>query len=57
MKKLALLFTLVPSVSLAHGNHAPMPEPVHSVSHAIPGLALILILAVLALVAYRRWMS
>lgn len=57
MKKLATLLALVPGMSLAHGGHAPVPEPVHAVSHAGPLLGLALICIAIAITVYQRWMS
>lgn len=55
MKKLTLLLAGFPGAVLAHGGHAPLPEPAHSVSHAAPVLGIIVIAAALALALTQRW--
>lgn len=57
MKKLAVFFAFLPSISLAHGGHAPLPEAVHAVSHAGPLLGAGLICAAVGLAIYQRWLS
>jgi len=57
MKKIATLLALLPSMSLAHGGHAPTPESLHAVSHTGPLLGLALICVVLGAVLYQRWAS
>jgi len=54
MKKLSLILTFLPSLSLAHGGHAPLPEPAHGLSHAMPVLVLVVIAVVLGALLWQR---
>lgn len=54
MKRFVVLFTALFSQSaLAHGLHAPVPEPTHGLAHAAPALG-VAALALGALFVYRR---
>ena len=54
MKKLSLILTVLPSLSLAHGGHAPLPEPAHGLSHAMPVLVQVVIAVVLGALLWQR---
>ena len=41
MKRLVLIATGFPSVALAHGAHAPVPEAMHGTAHAGPAAAMV----------------
>ena len=57
MKKLVTLFTVLPGLALAHGNHAPVPEAAHGLAHAVPVLVGAVILAGVGFVIIQRWRS
>lgn len=57
MKKLTLILATLPGTLLAHGNHAPLPEPAHGLSHAAPILGVALIAAAVGLALAQRWRS
>lgn len=61
MKKLAkisaLILTCLPSLSLAHGGHAPVPEPAHGLNHAAPALGLAVIALALGALLWQRTRS
>ncbi len=57
MKRLTFLLTLSPGVALAHGGHAPLPEPAHAMSHAGPVLGAIVIALAIGLALAQRWRS
>ena len=53
MKTLAAFPTsIMPTVVFAHGGHAPVPEPIHFLSHS--GHIVGAIIAIAALVAFLR---
>ena len=56
MTTLLTLAVLLPGAALAHGEHAPLPEAAHGMTHAAPllGVAVIAVAAVLAL--RSRWL-
>ncbi|MGD9295517.1 MAG: hypothetical protein PVI41_11590 [Roseobacter sp.] len=47
-----LLFSMMPAAVFAHGNHAPVAEPLHFLSHS--GHIVGAIIAIAALVAFLR---
>lgn len=57
MKRLTLLLTLAPGMALAHGAHAPLPEPAHAMTHAGPVLGAIVITLAIGLALAQRWRS
>lgn len=57
MKRLTFLLTVAPGLALAHGGHAPLPEPAHAVSHAGPVVGVIVIAMAIGLALAQRWRS
>ena len=51
MKRLALIATTLPGMSLAHGAHAPVPEAVHGLAHVELWAAL----AIIAIAGVAAW--
>ena len=54
MKKLAILLTVLPAASFAHGAHAPVAESSHGLVHLAPALAIIVLAAGVAWLARRK---
>ncbi len=57
MKKLATAFAVLPGAAFAHGGHPPVPEMVHSVSHAGPAIGALVVAAAIGLALAQRWRS
>ena len=57
MKKLTTLFAVLPGAAFAHGGHAPLPETVHSFSHAAPAIGALVVAAAIGLALVQRWRS
>lgn len=57
MKHLLTLAALAPGSAFAHGAHAPVPEAVHTVSHAAPFIGAGLIVLVVGVALHQRFLS
>ncbi len=55
MKTLLTFLAVLPGAALAHGGHAPLPEPAHGLSHVGPALGAFVIVLAVGLALVQRW--
>ncbi|MEM1129137.1 MAG: hypothetical protein AAGH83_01305 [Pseudomonadota bacterium] len=55
MKRYLTLFAMLPGAGLAHSGHAPVPDGLHGLVHAAPGLAVLVVACALGAAVATRW--
>ena len=57
MKKLIPTLAVLPGAAFAHGDHAPVPDIAHGMSHTGPVLGALIVALAVGLALAQRWRS